>query len=33
VERIKGSENKLDVEILIERAIADMEVIRISAEE
>ncbi len=32
VERIKGSENKLDVEGLIEKAIADIEVIRISAE-
>jgi thiamine biosynthesis protein ThiI len=33
VERIKESENKLDVEGLIEKAIADMEVIKISAEE
>ncbi|MBB6216033.1 thiamine biosynthesis protein ThiI [Anaerosolibacter carboniphilus] len=33
VERIKGSENKLEVENLIEKAIADMEVIKISAEE
>lgn len=33
VERIKESENKLDVERLIEKALADMEVIKISAEE